>query len=232
MTSASDRKVVFALLIVVGICLIGLGVSLYRSKTNDLKTLQQKLSGEKARLADVKEKIHRIPELETKFAKLQSRLEFLEPSLPDAAYIPTFLKQIESLATGTGNEILMIRPKPKLKTAQTKSSGQVQINSETGEVVKPGEEAAQGTAAGKKTAEAPKLPYEFLPIEVKMGATYSTAIDFLAALQQFPKMIAVNNLSFTPLPSQEFEYYSPRLNASLEMLAVVAKKGDKGGESR
>jgi Tfp pilus assembly protein PilO len=230
MTSASDRKVVFALLIVVGLCLIGLGVSLYRDRLNELKSQQQTLSRGKARLADVKEKINRIPELESKFAKLQARMDFLEPSLPDAAYVPTFLKQIENLATSTGNEILMIRPKPKQKTAQAKGGGAVAINSETGEVTKSGGEAT-AKETGPKESEPPKLPYEFVPIEVKLGGTYSSAIDFLAALQRFPKMIAVNNLSFAPQPSQEFEYFSPRLTASLEMLAVVAKKGDKDGES-
>jgi Tfp pilus assembly protein PilO len=229
MTSASDRKVVFALLAIAGLCLIGLGVSLYRNRMNELQSLRATLSREKARLTDVKQKINRIPELQAKFDRLQDRLEFLEPSLPDAAYIPTFLKQIETLALSTGNEIVLIRPKPKQKTAQTKG-GAVQINPETGEILKP-EEGKQKAAAGRKGTEAPKLPYEFVPIELKLEATYSTAIDFLAALQRFPKMIAVNNLSFVPQASQEFVYYSPRLTASLELLAVVSKKGDKDGES-
>ncbi len=232
MTSTSDRKVVFALLVVVAVCLIGMGATVYRKKGNNIASLQKKLSGERGRLADVREKINRIPELKGKYEKLQARIEFLEPSLPDAAYIPTFLKQIENLAAGTGNEILEIRPKAKQKTAKT-ASGAVKINSETGEVVKStGADKKEESAKDAKGKEATELPYEFLPIELKMGGTYATAVEFLAALQRFPKMIAVNNLSFSPEASQENVYYSPRLTATVELLAVVAKKGDNGGKSR
>jgi len=232
MTSASDRKVVFALLVVAAVCLIGLGATVYRKKGNEVASLQKRLSGERGRLANVREKIDRIPELKGKFERLQAQIEFLEPSLPDAAYIPTFLKQIENLATGTGNDILEIRPKAKQKTAKT-TGGAVKINSETGEVVKSTETGKkEENAKGAKDKEAPELPYEFLPIELKMGGTYATAVEFLAALQRFPKMIATNNLSFSPQASQENVYLSPRLTATVELLAVVAKKGDESGKSR
>jgi Tfp pilus assembly protein PilO len=232
MTSASNRKVVFAVLVLFAVCLIALGATLYRRKGNEIAGLQKRLSGERSRLANVREKINRIPELKGKYDRLQARIDFLEPSLPDAAYIPTFLKQIESLAADTGNDILEIRPKVKQKTAKT-TGGAVQINSETGEVAKSTEaDKKQENAKGAKDKEAPQLPYEFLPIELKMGGTYATAVDFLAALQRFPKMIATNNLSFSPQASQANVYYSPRLTATVELLAVVAKKGDDSGKPR
>jgi len=115
MSGGSDRKVVFALLGIAMLCMIGLGASLYHAKTSELSKLKQELKEKESRIAEVREKLTDLPALEAKYTKLQARLSVLEPSLPDSAYIPTFLRQIEGLATGTRNSILMIRPKPAIQ---------------------------------------------------------------------------------------------------------------------
>ncbi|MCJ7821724.1 MAG: type 4a pilus biogenesis protein PilO [Armatimonadetes bacterium] len=217
MSAGGDRKVVFALLGIAVLCLIGLGGSLYHAKTSELSKLKGQLEAKESQLTEVRAKLTELPQYEAQYGKLQARLSVLEPSLPDSAYIPTFLRQIEGLATGTQNNILMIRPKPAIQRAAAPTTT---INDETGEIVAI---EADGEAAA---AEPAPLPYDFVPIELRVEGTYWTAIDFLVELQKFPKMIAVNDVSFTPDQTKLGAGQSPRLTATMDLTAVVTKGGD------
>ena len=212
MTAGGDRKIVFALVGIAVLCLIGLGGSLYHAKAGELARLEEQLSAKESELAEVQEKLTELPALEAKYSALQDRLSVLEPALPDSAYIPTFLRQIEGLATGTKNDILMIRPKPPV---QGSAGPAVTINDETGAVIhgQPGADAAA----------APAMPYDFIPIELRLEGTYWTVIDFLAELQRFPKMIAVNDVSFSPTQAGVAGRRSPRLTVTMGLTAVVTK---------
>ncbi len=229
MTAPFDRKVVMALFIIFALVLVGAAVGIYRHEAGKLSGLQAQLRADQARLEDVKTKITRMPQLEVEFAQLGQRLAVLEKPLPDVAYIPTFLRQIEGLAVDTNNRIVMIRPRKKQKNAATKSA--VKMNNETGEVTT--DEGGAGDKESGKTAKEkkkPELPYEFVPIEMKIEGTYWTTLDFLKKLQRFPKMIAVNSIGFAPRPSGTEAGGSPDLNVTLDLMAVVTK-GAKDGKS-
>jgi len=215
MKSGPDRKVVFALLAIAGLCVVGLGASLYRSKVAQLAKMQGELAERRARLAGLQDKLHEQPKLEAEYARLQARLSVLEPALPDSAYIPTFLRQIENLATSTHNRIIMIRPKQQAEETKKRN---LNINEETGEVV--------GGAGSEPAESKPKLPYDQVPIEVKLQGSYWTVIDFLAELQRFPKMIAANDISFAP--EKVGARQSSSLVATLALTAVVTKQGAGG----
>jgi Tfp pilus assembly protein PilO len=228
MIAGADRKVVYALLGIAALCLIGLGASLYRAKSGELSRLHQDLTSKEQQLDEVKVKLTKQPDLEAKYAQLQTRLSVLEPSLPDSAYMPTFLRQIERLATETNNSIVSIRPKAK---ARVNKGGDVKVNDETGEVVKPAtaEEKQQETG---KTADVskdtkPKIPYDYSLIELKVDGTYGTILEFLTALRRFPKMIAVNDIAFAP-KSAGLAQRTPELTATMDLTAVVSK-GAKNG---
>ncbi len=214
MSSAGDRKVVFALLGIAMLCMIGLGASLYHAKTRELSKLHKELKAKESELAEVREKLTELPTLEANYTKLQARLSVLEPALPDSAYIPTFLRQIEGLATGTRNGILMIRPKP---VVQRSAAPKATINDETGEIIR-------NEAAGEQ-ARPVAFPYDFVPIELRLEGTYWTAINFLSELQKFPKMIAVNDISFSPTQAGISARQSPRLTQTMALTAVVTKGG-------
>ena len=216
MSAGSDRKIVFALLGIAVLCLIGLGASLYHTKAGDLARLEQKRNAKEAELKEVRAKLTQLPALEANYGKLQDRLSVLEPALPDSAYIPTFLRQIENLAKGTHNAILMIRPKAPIKRS---AADAVTVNDETGEISKKG-------PSGAANAAPPPMPYDFVPIELRIEGTYWTVIDFLAELQQFPKMIAVNDISFTPNRVGIDAARSPKLTATMDLTAVVTKGGN------
>lgn len=219
MSAGGDRKIVFALLGMGILCLIGLGASLYHGKATELKELEATLGQKEAGLQEMKTKVTQLPQLEDRYQDLRGRLSVLEPALPDSAYIPTFLHQIESLASGTRNDILLIRPKPPIKRSAADSA--VKINDETGEITR--EALPEGAAPAP-----PPMPYDFVPIELRVQGTYWTVIDFLDELQRFPKMIAVNDISFSPNQGGLDSGRSPNLTASMELTAVVTK-GDSDG---
>ncbi|MCJ7752270.1 MAG: type 4a pilus biogenesis protein PilO [Armatimonadetes bacterium] len=220
MSAGGDRKIVFALLGIGILCLIGLGASLYHGKATELKELQTALGAKETELEEMQTQVTQLPQLEEQYQDLRGRLSVLEPGLPDSAYIPTFLRQIESLASGTRNDILLIRPKPAIK--QSAADSAVSINNETGEIIKDAEKPAGAAPAP------PPMPYDFVPIELRVQGTYWTVIDFLAELQRFPKMIAVNDISFSPNQGGLDSGRSPNLTASMELTAVVTKGGSDG----
>lgn len=231
MNAGTDRKVVFALLAIAALCLIGLGASLYRAKSGALTRLRQDLTAKEKGLDEVRVKLTKQPELETKYAQLQARLSVLEPTLPDSAYMPTFLRQIERLATGTNNRIVAIRPKAKPAAS---SGSSVKVNNETGEVTKPGtaeEKEQDNTKKNQQTADAKsRIPYDYSPIELKVEGTYSTILSFLSELQRFPKMIAANDISFAPKLQGQQMQRAPELTATMDLIAVITK-GVKNGTS-
>ncbi len=228
MSKTLDRRVVIAVFAVFGLFLIGAGVGIYRVEAGKLDKVQADLRTDQTRLEDVKAKIAQLPKLQQDFAQLQSRISFLEPSLPTAEYIPTFLWQIERLAISTNNQIVLIRPKKAQKTASTKSA--VKINNETGEAIKEGEGGDDKAKAAEKKTE---LPYDFVPIEMKVEGNYWTTLEFLKQLQRFPKMIAVNTIGFTPKTgtTEAATSNSTTLTVSMDLMAVVMK-GAKDGKSK
>ncbi len=218
MSGGPDRKVVLALIGIAILCLIGLGASLYQAKAAELERLEQELEDKEAHYEEIRAKLRRMPALESRHEELQERLSVLEPSLPDSAYVPTFLRQIETLASETKNAILLIRPKPPVERS---GADAVAINNETGEIT-----AATGTDAAVNQRNA--LPYDFRPIELKLEGTYWTMVAFLEQLRQFPKMIAVNDVSFSPKGGEGEHSRSPDLTATMELTAVILK-GDNDG---
>src|SRR5207249_10085583 len=102
-----DRRSVALL----GAALVGFaaggGALLYQqehSLTNVILRLRdkEKQRDESARLAS------RLAETELRFKEDQNRLKFLEASLPDMAYVPTLLKQIEQLGKDTHNQVRVV----------------------------------------------------------------------------------------------------------------------------
>ncbi len=225
MKSGSDRKVILALLAIAALCVIGLGASLYRHKVAHLSRLEKELTEKKQKLAEAKEKVAAKDDLEARFSELQDQLAVLEPSLPDAAYIPTFLRQIENLAAKTNNQILMIRPKEQEKKKPGKA---VKINNETGEVIKEdsSKNKKAGSGKGDQAEEEPKLPYDKSDIELKIKGTYWSVVSFLDELQKFPKLISVNDLAFSPERGGGSDQGpNAEIDATLSLTAVIMKGG-------
>jgi hypothetical protein len=225
MSARPNRYIVFGLLGVVGLCLIGLGVSVYRAKAMRLKDLRAKLSAKQTELNGLQERIQRQPLLEAEYASLQRRLSVLEPALPESEYIPTFLQQLQKLATDTNNDILMIRPMVKAAVPAAAPSP------DEGEGAAASDGANPAPGRGKKAEKPPAVPYDQAAIEVKLMGTYQTMVGFLEELRRFPKMIAVNEVAFSPQSGPQSPSRNPRLEGTFELTAVVTKDSRSTGNA-
>jgi Tfp pilus assembly protein PilO len=231
MIETFDRKIVIALFALFALVLAGSAFCIYRNENSRLSAMHTVLDGDTKRLEDVQEKVSRMPELEASYARLEARLVFLEKPLPTAAYIPTFLAQIEQLARDTNNDIDGIRPREPEKTAGAAGKSDAKINNETGEVMKDDGSSGDKGKQDPKEAKKPVLPYDFVPIDMKIEGTYWKALQFLDKLQSFKKMIAVNTISFSPgkTDQQAAPGSDQRLAVSMTLVAVVPK-GDKNDD--
>lgn len=111
-------------------------------------------------------------ELKTSLSQLQqcsARLNHLEKGIPELEYVPTMLKELESIGKENGLEVLGVRPVPK--------------------PVNPKD-------AGKDKKSAKK--YDELDIEVNCRGNYRSVKNFVSALQSFPKIVAARTVAMTP----------------------------------
>lgn len=101
-------------------------------------------------------------------ADTTSQLKFLEAGVPDFAYVPTMLAQLEQFGKQNGIEVTGVRPGPP---------------------------PAANLKAGDKPE---RKAYDELIIEVKGHGKYGDVMKFVNALHTFPKIIATRSISMTP----------------------------------
>jgi Tfp pilus assembly protein PilO len=184
-----NTKPVVAVLCALTLVLMVVALSIYRSGAQRTSALKADLQAKKHELAGLRRRLATRPALERRYRLLRARLDKLETGLPTGAYVPTFLKQIESLAWNTGNQIAGVKPVVNLSQPQPQ---------------------AQKKQVGS-------CPYERMPIEMQLQGRYWTMVSFLDHLDRFPKMIAVNDISFSPSGGQKKSAISSRL----QLIALV-----------
>lgn len=108
---------------------------------------------------------------QAKLTEYQAKLAHLEGSVPDVAYIPTLMKELELIGISDGIRVTGVRPAP---------------------VVAAPPQATEGQKKEKKD-------YSEVEIEVKGRGQYDSIKKFLDSLQKFPKVIAVKTVSLTPM---------------------------------
>ena len=128
-------------------------VAQLRTEVKDAKTVQKELDQSKVQLEEC-----------------STKLKHLEASMPDFAYIPTMLTELEKVGKENGIAVIGVRPIPK--QAAPKKEGD--------------------------TGPAEKKTYEELNIEIKGRGTYGSAMRFVQALQTFPKIVAARSVSLAP----------------------------------
>lgn len=142
-----------------------------------------------------------LDEINAMVADSRSKLDHLERGVPPKAYIPTMMTELESLGKTNKIEVLGVRPLPKKATAAPKKT-------EDGKVVAP-----------------PAKPYEEQDLEVKGTGEYMDVLAFLTALERFPKIVKVNQV--TLIPKQDFKNpgkTTGRLDIAVELRAYLFKQ--------
>ena len=98
----------------------------------------------------------------------QQTIEHLEAGVPDVAYVPTLMKELEEV--GERNNIKVIGVRPVIQAFMSGASG--------------------GSLKSKD--------YEEIEIEIKGRGRYEDIKNFLDDLEQFPKVIAVKTIGIEP----------------------------------
>jgi Tfp pilus assembly protein PilO len=169
---------------------------------------KEKQRDESARLAS------RLADTELRLKEDTDRLKFLEASLPDMAYVPTLLKQIEQLGKDTHNQVRGVRP----DMAPAKPVRPA--------VRRTDPEAQENDGDKKAPEEQPKPePYTRLPIVVSLTGTYKDYQSFLQRLTQFPKIVAVDKVQLRPHFEADQTGGSPKLEVEMQLTAFILKEG-------
>ncbi len=137
----------------------------------------------------------------------ESELRHLESTVSTEEYVPTLLKELEATGKSCQLQISGVRPIPP-----------------------PPKKKTEG---GKEEAEAVK-PYRELDVQVKALGDFEQIMAFLKKLEEFPKIIAVKNLSINPKLMPDGKTLEA-LETTLNVRVFVFSKGnlrDKSANSR
>ena len=147
----------------------------------------------------------------------RQRLQFLEQSVSDAAYVPTLLKQLEELAVRTDNRVLGVQP----EAAAPKPVRKVDQRRDPDAQVKSEEEEAEGGGEKKE----PEEPYTPLIIRVSVIGTYRSVETLVERLTAFPKIVAVEEVQLRPHRAEagQEETANNLLDVDLRVTAFVMK---------
>lgn len=99
------------------------------------------------------------------------KLNHLEQSVSQAEYVPTLLKELENIGRMNGIAVTGVRPIPK---------------------------PAVTTKKGEAGPTSDRKPYIELDIEVHGRGNYRSVMNFVNALQTFPKIVAARTVSMEP----------------------------------
>lgn len=141
--------------------------------------------------------------LEEAVAKLNAskvELSHLEQGVPEIAYVPTLLKELERTGKEAGLEVTGVRPVPRAtSSAPTKSSGE-------------------------QSRKKKKPDYTELEIQVEGRGDYRSVMSFIKAMTMFPKILAARTVSLQPNTTPQGKgsaTSSPRLDITFEFRAYL-----------
>jgi Tfp pilus assembly protein PilO len=212
----SRNAIVF---VVVAVLIFGGVVFGFVTMSEQLHSLDAELNDKQKKVDDAKQIARTLEESRLQYEDAQAQLHNMEASVSTQAYVPTLLKQVESLAKLVKLNVLSVRPvKEQPKPAP------------------PPAKETDATAKDTPTKEAPKL-YDELKINIDVEGKYVRALDFVYKLTSFPKIISVNSITLAPISAQEAALAggSPNLRVSMNITAFVlkeAKQADSDAETK
>jgi Tfp pilus assembly protein PilO len=135
-------------------------------------------------------------------ADLQTKLVHLEQGVPDAAYVPTMLKELELAGKKQGIEVTGLRPMTKRPTAGAKDK---ELNDQK--------------------------PYQPLDLELKGRGKYSDLQAFVETLNTFPKIVAVRTITIAPIATSKSAAHGLEITIGLRAFVFPSKGAKPGGGS-
>lgn len=195
------------------VCLIILAVSfvVHVRKYYALRAEQAAAERQVAELRRALEGIQ-VEKLEQENQALAQELSEIERSLPEREYVPTLIRQIESGAAMTRNDLIELRQGEIRKglvaslrgaAMQQEGTGEAGTSGMSGATTKEGEQA---TGADASEGDAPIQSgqrYSEMDIEVRLEGTYKGAFEFIRHLGKIGKIIAVETVEIERTAGRE-----------------------------
>jgi type IV pilus assembly protein PilO len=127
----------------------------------------------------------------------RAQLAHLERNVPEFAYVPTMLRELEALGKRSGLQVVGVRPLEKSDAAKA--------------------EEAKGV----------RKPYEEMEIEVTCRGEYASIVKFVQALNGFPKVVGARAISVEPKkdPTRPKEE-KPPLEVNARLRAYLFRDGE------
>ena len=185
----------------VGTLVLGVGASYFGY--SQMSGVQGEVATLKSEVKDEKAVQQELDAAKTKLDECAVKLKHLEANVPQLAYIPTLMTELEKSGKAFGIKILGVRP-------MVKQTGM-------------GKKESDPTTGTKKA-------YEEMSIEVKGLGTYGSVMRWIESLQNFPKIVAARSVQLSP--KMEAGQQGTSLDMTVELRAYVfpEKKADKPAE--
>jgi Tfp pilus assembly protein PilO len=155
------------MLMAIGTFVVGLGASYFGY--SQMTGIQGEISALKTEVKDEKEVQNELDTAKAKLDECAAKLQHLEQGVPELAYVPTLMTELEKTGKQFGIKVLGVRP-----------------------IVKTGIQVKDQSEPKAKKA------YEELVIEVRGLGTYGSVMRWVNALQQFPKIVAARSITLAP----------------------------------
>ncbi len=159
----NPRLALFALFLAL---LLGGGLVYWQYRWN--RAMNEKVEALRAKALDRDALNLKLEQSATKLGEMQLQLTHLEQGIPELAYMPTFLRELQQVGLQNGITVTGVRP---LEQPSGSSS-----------------------TADTKIANA----YQQIDIQVDGRGTYDSVRAFVDALRQFPKIVEVRTNSLSP----------------------------------
>lgn len=141
----------------------------YQPRQARYRTLSAELATRQAERDRLQGIVARTQALEQQFSELQSTIAVVEAKLPEEKEIPELLVLLEQLVTSLNVDLAAIAPA-----------------------------AVQAPPAPPGGGAAQPTPYAFIPVRLRVTATYQQLVELMGALQDFPRLMAVKTISVGP----------------------------------
>ena len=153
------------------VLLMGSGATYFQYSA--VQTKKAEAAALEATVPTQEELMKSLSDSRAKLDEYRAKLDHLEGSVPDVAYIPTLMKELEQVGIGNNIKVIGVRPAPQQLMTPT-----------------------QATQEGDQRPK--KKEYEEIEIEVQARGTYDNVKAFLDSLKTFPKILAVKTVTMEP----------------------------------
>lgn len=155
----------------------------YRAEVVDLKTELQRQGNVETQLEEINLKV----------AESREKLNHLEQGVPERAYMPTLMTEIEALGQRNGILVTGVRPMP----------------------------AKFAPPPNEDPSKVEKKPYIEQFVEVKGSGHYLKVLQFLSQLESFPKIVSVQTVTLSPKNDLNAEGDKSMLDITIELKAFL-----------